>query len=99
MDRLFRRVYPFAIAVDRGWVWEGEPFRIFLRGGRSGFLGAPFFSRSFVDFSVCFLVTFWMVFGVIFGAIFDEMSVHFSIKKVVGFSIDFSLILGWILGA
>ena len=40
-----------------------------------------------------------MVFGGILGVIFDHFLLLFSIKKVVDFSIEFSLIFGWILGA
>ena len=38
-------------------------------------------------------------FGGILGVIFGQCSLLFSIKKVVDFSIDFSLIFGWMTGS
>ena len=56
-------------------------------------------SQNSLNISVWFLVTFWKVSGCILGLIFNDFPALFLIKTVIYFSIEFSSIFGWDLGA
>ena len=60
--------------------------------------GRPFFPLFFVVFSVSFLEGFGRLWGAILGVLFDDFLVLFSMKTVIDVSIDFSSIVGRILG-
>ena len=81
-----------------------KPWGEFEGGGLPGAavytpLGRANQSQNSLKISVWFLVTFWKVSGGIWGLIFDDFPALVLIKKVIYFSIEFSSIFGWDLGA